>query len=93
MSVSTESKLGLSDKADVVTWDLSMTPKTESHLNQLARDIGGSREDVLRLAVALLTSGSGAADRSMPNTNAGWLSMLFGGGFLSAAGMALRRRK
>jgi len=38
-------------------------------------------------------SGSGAADRSMPNTNAGWLSMLFGGGFLSAAGMALRRRK
>jgi hypothetical protein len=55
MSVSTESKLGLSDKAHVVTWDLSMTPKTESHLNQLARDIGGSREDVLRLAVALLT--------------------------------------
>jgi hypothetical protein len=54
MSVSTESRAGPSDQGGVVTWDLSMTPKTESHLNQLARDIGGSREDVFRLALSLL---------------------------------------
>jgi hypothetical protein len=40
---------------DVVTWDLSMTTRTEAHLDQLARDIRGSREDVLRRALALLT--------------------------------------
>jgi hypothetical protein len=55
MSVSTESKLGLSDKANAVTWDLSMSPSMESHINQLARDIGGSREDALKRALALLT--------------------------------------
>jgi hypothetical protein len=53
--VSAESRANFSDKADVVTWDFSMTPKTESHLNQLARDIGGSREDVFKVALALLT--------------------------------------
>ena len=55
MSASTESKLGLSDKADVVIWDLSISPGMESHINQLARDIGGSREDALKRALALLT--------------------------------------
>lgn len=40
---------------DVVTWDLSMTTQSEAHWNQLARDIGGSRADVLRRALALLT--------------------------------------
>jgi hypothetical protein len=52
---SPQSRAAFSDEDDVVTWDLSMTTETESHLNQLARDIGGSREDVLRRALALLT--------------------------------------
>jgi hypothetical protein len=34
-----------------------------------------------------------SADRSMPDTAAGWLMMLLGGGALSGAGLALRRRQ
>jgi len=34
-----------------------------------------------------------SADRSMPNTSAGWLMMLLGGGALSGAGMSLRRKR
>ena len=40
---------------DMETWDLNMSSKMVSHLNQLARDIGGSREDVFKRALALLT--------------------------------------
>jgi len=36
---------------------------------------------------------SGAADRSMPNTSAGWLMMLLSGGALSGAGLSLRRKR
>jgi len=36
---------------------------------------------------------TGSADRSMPNTSAGWLMMLLSGGTLSGAGMALRRKR
>jgi hypothetical protein len=36
---------------------------------------------------------SGSADRSMPDTAAGWMMMLLSGGALSGAGLALRRRK
>jgi len=36
---------------------------------------------------------TGSADRSMPNTSAGWLMMLLGGGALSGAGMSLRRKR
>jgi hypothetical protein len=36
---------------------------------------------------------SGSADRSMPNTAAGWVMMLLSGGTLSGAGLALRRRR
>src|SRR5436190_385170 len=36
-------------------------------------------------------SDSGAANRSMPNTSAGWLMMLLSGGALSGAGLSLRR--
>jgi hypothetical protein len=60
VSASAESKSDLSDKDDVVTWKLNMTPKTESHFNQLARDIGGTREDVLKRALVLLTIAVGA---------------------------------
>ena len=35
----------------------------------------------------------GSADRSMPDTAAGWVMMLLSGGALSGAGLALRRRK
>jgi hypothetical protein len=35
----------------------------------------------------------GAADRSMPDTAAGWLMMLLGGSALSGAGLALRRKQ
>lgn len=35
---------------------------------------------------------TGAANRSMPNTSAGWLMMLLSGGALSSAGLALRKR-
>jgi hypothetical protein len=38
-------------------------------------------------------SDSDNADRSMPNTSAGWLMMLLGGGALSGAGMSLRRKR
>jgi len=34
-----------------------------------------------------------AADRAMPNTSAGWLMMLLGGGALSGAGLSLRRKR
>jgi hypothetical protein len=34
-----------------------------------------------------------SADRSMPDTAAGWLMMLLGGGALSGAGLALRRKR
>jgi len=36
---------------------------------------------------------TGSADRSMPNTSAGWLMMLLGGGALSGAGLSLRRKR
>jgi len=35
---------------------------------------------------------SGSANRSMPNTSAGWLMMLLSGGTLSSVGYALRKR-
>jgi len=35
----------------------------------------------------------GAAERSMPNTSAGWLMMLLSGGALSGAGLSLRRKR
>jgi len=34
-----------------------------------------------------------SADRAMPNTSAGWLMMLLGGGALSGAGLVLRRKQ
>jgi len=40
-----------------------------------------------------MTTSTGTADRSMPNTSAGWLMMLLSGGALSGAGMALRRKR
>ena len=55
LPVSAESTASFSDKADVVTWDLRMSPSMESHVYQLARDIEGSREDVFKRALALLT--------------------------------------
>jgi len=36
---------------------------------------------------------TGSADRSMPDTSAGWLMMLLSGGALSSAGFALRRKR
>jgi hypothetical protein len=39
------------------------------------------------------TATVGAADRSMPDTAAGWLMMLLGGTALSGAGLALRRKR
>jgi hypothetical protein len=36
---------------------------------------------------------AGSADRSMPNTSAGWLMMLLSGGALSSASFALRRKR
>jgi len=36
---------------------------------------------------------TGSADRSMPNTSAGWLMMLLSGGALSGASFALRRKR
>jgi len=38
------------------------------------------------------TSNSGSANRSMPNTSAGWLMMLLSGAGLSGAGLSLRKR-
>jgi hypothetical protein len=40
-----------------------------------------------------LGAAEGTADRSMPDTAAGWLMMLLGGSALSGAGLALRRRQ
>jgi len=36
---------------------------------------------------------TGSADRTMPNTSAGWLMMLLSGGALSGAGLTLRRKR
>jgi hypothetical protein len=55
MSASAELKDAPSKEAGVVTWKLSMSPKTDSHVDQLARDIGRSPEDVLGLSLALFT--------------------------------------
>jgi len=38
-------------------------------------------------------SDTSSADRAMPNTSAGWLMMLLGGGALSGAGLSLRRKR
>lgn len=38
------------------------------------------------------TDNTGSANRSMPNTSAGWLMMLLSGGALSGAGLSLRKR-
>lgn len=38
-------------------------------------------------------SDTSSADRAMPNTSAGWLMMLLGGGALSGAGVSLRRKR
>jgi hypothetical protein len=40
-----------------------------------------------------LGAAEGTADRSMPDTAAGWLMMLLGGSALSGAGLALRRKQ
>ncbi len=39
------------------------------------------------------TNDTGSANRSMPNTSAGWLMMLLSGGALSGAGLSLRRKR
>jgi len=39
------------------------------------------------------STNNGSANRSMPSTAAGWLSMLLSGGALSGAGMMLRRKR
>jgi len=40
-----------------------------------------------------MDNNGGGANRSMPNTSAGWLMMLLSGGALSGAGMSLRRKR
>jgi len=42
---------------------------------------------------AVTESDANSANRSMPNTSAGWLMMLMSGGALSGAGMMLRRKR
>jgi LPXTG-motif cell wall-anchored protein len=39
------------------------------------------------------TNDNSSANRSMPNTSAGWLMMLLSGGALSGAGFSLRRKR
>jgi hypothetical protein len=56
----------------------TMTPSTTTATNTAAQH--GSTD-------------SGSADRSMPNTSAGWLMMLLSGGALSGAGLTLRRKR
>jgi len=40
-----------------------------------------------------MASNTNSANREMPNTSAGWVMMLLGGGTLSGAGMMLRRKR
>jgi hypothetical protein len=55
ISAPTELKHCHRGKADLVTWDVTLSTQTEACVDQLARDIGGTREDVFRLALALFT--------------------------------------
>jgi hypothetical protein len=55
ISVPTELKHGRPGKAGLVTWDVTLSTRTEACVDQLATDIGGTREDVFRLALALFT--------------------------------------
>jgi hypothetical protein len=54
ISAPAESKARSSDKADVVTWRLSMSPSTESNINELARTLGVSPDDAIGLGLAFL---------------------------------------
>jgi hypothetical protein len=58
-------------------------PSTTTNQNTMARSTMPASTDV---------GTTGSANRSMPNTSAGWLMMLLSGGALSSAGYALRKR-
>ena len=54
ISASAEDKARFSDNANVVTWNISMSPSTESNIDQLAGEIGVAPENALGLGLALL---------------------------------------
>ena len=58
----------------------TMQPSTTQSRNTMPSSTMGSTND------------NSSANRSMPNTSAGWLMMLLSGGALSSAGLALRKR-
>jgi hypothetical protein len=56
LHASAESSLDLSGEASgAVTWDLTLSQHTEARVDQLAKEIGGTRDDVFKKAVALLS--------------------------------------
>jgi len=59
----------------------STVPSTTQSRNTMPPSTMGSEND-----------NTGSANRSMPNTSAGWLMMLLSGGTLSSVGYALRKR-
>jgi len=61
----------------------TMPPSTVQSQNTMPSSTAGNMND---------TGNNGSANRSMPNTSAGWLMMMLSGGGLSAAGYALRKR-
>jgi len=65
------------------TGQATMQPSTVQSGNTMPSSTVGGMND---------TGNTGSANRSMPNTSAGWLMMLLSGSALSGAGLALRKR-
>jgi hypothetical protein len=69
------------------------SPTTPSPAAQPTTPQPSTAETPATMQPSTVQDTTGSADRSMPHTAAGWLMMLLGGGALSGAGFALRRKR
>jgi hypothetical protein len=81
-------------QSDTTTQSPATTTSTMTAQNQTATQPSTTqRQSTMPPATTASTNENSSANRSMPNTSAGWLMMLLSGGALSRAGFSLRRKR
>jgi hypothetical protein len=80
-------------QSDTTTQSPATTTSTMTAQNQTATQPSTTQsQSTMPPATTGSTNENSSANRSMPNTSAGWLMMLLSGGALSGAGFSLRRK-
>lgn len=69
------------------------TPSTMTAQNQTTTQPSTAPSQTTTAPSTTTDMNAGSANRTMPNTSAGWLMMLLSGGALSGAGLSLRRKR